>query len=85
MEAKNAVNRFWVSWRLYHLIKKVLNAVVHLTREAEDAHGDEVDASRENSRLNHAQEETGGEDSRVVLHETLSDIDAPENDHAPGD
>ena len=30
VEAKNAVNRFWVSWRLYHLIEKV-NVVVHLT------------------------------------------------------
>ena len=61
-----------------------LQAVAPLAREAEDAHGNEVDASREDARLRQTQEETSDEESRVVLHETLGDGDASENEHACG-
>jgi len=75
------VKRFWASSRLYHLITK-LKLVVPITQGVEDVHRNEIDAPRKDACFNHSQEETSGEKSRVVLHETLSDGNAPKNEHA---
>ena len=72
--------RFWASSRLYHLIKK-LRDVVLLVREVEYIHRNDVETSRGYVGLSQAQEETSSEEARVVLHKTLSDGDASENEH----
>ena len=53
-----------------------------LVQNLEDEHRDDVETSRNGVGLGQTKKEASGDEARVVLHETLSDGDASENNHA---